>query len=136
MSDSKFEPKPAMWSRVEPSLERPAGERREEVATYQATIFVAGDEAKARRICQDHCDLVGLCVTIEPTTYVYTGGVEAGVRVGLIHYPRFPTTFAAIFGQAEALAMKLLDGLNQGSLSIVAADRTLWITRRPGDLDA
>lgn len=107
--------------------------RREERPTYQATIFIGGDLARATAICREFCDQVGECVTIEPTMFVFTGGAEAGVRVGFIDYPRFPRSPAVIFDQAEALARKLLDGLDQGSLSIVATDRTLWISRRPAD---
>jgi len=101
--------------------------------TYQATIFIAGDHAKALRACQSHCDEVGLCVTVEPTTYVYTGGAEVGVRVGLINYPRFPSTPREIFQRAKVLAMLLLDALDQQSVSIVATDGTTWFSRRPAD---
>jgi hypothetical protein len=108
--------------------------KRETVASYTATIFIAGDYAKALRACQSHCDEVGLCVTVEPTTYVFTGGAEAGVRVGLINYARFPSDPADIFRRAEALALILLDALEQGSVSVVASDKTVWLSRRPGDL--
>ena len=101
--------------------------------TYQATIFIAGDCAQALRLCQAHCDEVGLCVTVEPTTYVYTGGAESGVRVGLINYPRFPSTTRDIFRRAKALALILMDGLRQESLSIVATDGTTWLSRRAED---
>lgn len=107
--------------------------RIERLETYQATVFVAGDCAKALRLCQAYCDHVGLCVTVEPTTYVYTGGTEAGVRVGLINYPRLPSTPDAIFSQAQALAGILLDGLAQQSCSIVSSDRTVWFSRRVED---
>lgn len=107
--------------------------RIETAPTYTATIFIAGDHARALRVCQAHCDEVGLCVTVEPTTYVYTGGAEAGVRVGLINYPRFPSTGRDIFRRAKALGMLLLDGLEQQSFSIVATDGTTWFSRRAED---
>lgn len=102
--------------------------------TYQATIFIAGEYARALRACQAHCNEVGLCVTVEPTTYVYTGGAESGVRVGLINYPRFPSTPRDIGRRAKALALILLDALNQESVSIVATDGTTWLSRRPEDV--
>ncbi len=55
------------------------------------SIFIAGDYDKAHEICRAHCDAVGLCVTVTATSYIYTGGEEAGVIVGLINYPRFPS---------------------------------------------
>jgi hypothetical protein len=108
---------------------------RSEVATYRADIFVAGDRADAERICRQHCMAVGLCVTIEPVAFVYTGGQESGVRVGLINYARFPAEPADIFAKAEALALKLIDGLCQHSASIVADDRTVWLSRRAAETE-
>ena len=108
--------------------------RIENAPTYTATIFIAGDHAKALRLCQAHCDEIGLCVTVEPTIYVYTGAAEAGVRVGLINYPRFPATGRDIFRRAKALGMLLLDGLEQQSFSIVATDGTTWFSRRADDV--
>ena len=81
-----------------------------------------------------NCDEVGLCVTIESTLYAYTGGAADGVRIGLINYGRFPAEPAEIFAKAEALALHLLDELDQQSASIVATDRTVWLSRRPEDV--
>lgn len=108
--------------------------KRVEVPTYTATIFVGGDLAKAREACRDFCDEVGLCVTVEPTDYIYTGGNTEGVRVGLINYGRFPATPDAITYKAELLARRLIVDLHQDSASIVATDRTVWLSRRPEDV--
>lgn len=102
---------------------------REETATYTAAIYIAGPQAQAEQICRRFV-LEGLCVTIEPTTFIYTGGQELGVRVGLINYPRFPADTADIFAKAERLANELIDGLHQHSASIVATDKTVWLSRR------
>lgn len=107
--------------------------KRVEVPTYTATIFVAGEFWPAEEACRKFCDQVGLCVTIEPTRYVYTGDAENGVRVGLINYGRFPATPDEIFAKAEALAVRLLDWLDAESASIVATDHTVWLSRRPAD---
>lgn len=103
--------------------------KTETAPTYTATIYIAGDIDEARRVCREAC-MAGLCVTVTPTEFIYTGGAEAGVAVGLINYPRFPAEPAGIFAKAEALALKLIDGLCQHSASIVATDRTVWLTRR------
>jgi ferredoxin len=110
--------------------------RRAEAKSYPIDIFVAGDASDAERFCRKHCLAVGLCVTVTPTTYVYTGGAEQGVRVGLINYPRFPCEPETLWAKAELLAGLLLDGLSQQSLTIQAPDRTLWLSRRPEDLTA
>lgn len=107
--------------------------RREVAPTYTATIYVAGDGQDARRICRDYC-MSGLCVTVEPVEFIYTGGSETGVRVGLINYPRFPAESEDILAKAEGLALKLIEGLCQLSASIVASDQTVWLSRRPEDI--
>ena len=100
-----------------------------ECQTYTATIFIAGDYVTAKQVCRNYC-AVGLCVTLEPTEYIYTGGSEAGVRVGLINYARFPADAAQIFDHALTLARMLREALCQHSFSIVATDKTVFETTR------
>lgn len=102
---------------------------RVETPSYVAAIYIAGPQAQAEQICRRFV-LEGLCVTVEPVEFIYTGGQERGVRVGLINYPRFPSDPAAIFATAERLALALIDGLCQHSASIVATDKTVWLSRR------
>lgn len=101
------------------------------VKTIRYDIFIAGDLARAKQTCRSYCYDIGLCVTVEPVTYIYTGGEEEGVRVGLIHYPRFPSTKEAIAEHAKALADMLMLSLFQHSYSIVGPDETEWFSRRP-----
>ncbi len=108
-------------------------QNRVEVETYRAVIFIGGDAEAAKTTCQIFCDSVGECVTVEPTDYVYTGGRTAGVRVGFINYGRFPRSPAEIFSRAEDLARRLLVTLGQESASIVATDKTVWLSTRPHD---
>jgi hypothetical protein len=97
--------------------------------TIRFDIFIAGDLAVARQVCRSYCQ-IGLCITIEPVDFVYTGGMESGVRVGLINYPRFPTSKDDLRSRAIALAERLRDMLYQHSYSIVGPDETIWDTRR------
>lgn len=106
---------------------------RTEVITYTALIYVGGDQAEAKAICRAFCDEIGLCVTVEPVDYVFTGGECSGVRVGLINYGRFPSEPHVIFLKAQRLARQLVDGLGQESASIVATDRTVWLSNRDDD---
>lgn len=104
---------------------------RTEAPTYTASIYIAGDLDTARATCRDFC-MSGLCVTVKPLEFIYTGGAETGVRIGLINYPRFPAEPEAIFTKAEALADRLMSDLCQHSYSIVATDKTVWKSRREG----
>lgn len=99
--------------------------------TIRFDIFIAGGLEQAKQVCREHCFDVGLCVTVEPVSYIYTGGEEAGVRVGLINYPRFPSTQDELCGKAGALADLLMRRLHQHSYSIVGPDETRWFSRRP-----
>ncbi|MBB4861599.1 hypothetical protein HNP46_000410 [Pseudomonas nitritireducens] len=103
--------------------------------TFYARIFMAGDIEVAKQVCRKECQRDGLCVTIEPTQYIYTGGEEAGFVVGLSNYPRFPAMPETILARARDLGKKLLGELNQGSFSIMTPDRTEWYSMRKQDLD-
>lgn len=99
--------------------------------TFWAHIFIAGDLEQAKQVCRSHCFTAGLCVTIEPVTYVYTGGQEDGVRVGLINYPRFPASDDQILRTAKDLAYRLREELCQNSFSIMTPAETIFDSRRP-----
>lgn len=98
--------------------------------TIRFDIFIAGDIAQAKHVCREYCYDAGLCVTVEPVTYIYTGGEEAGVRIGLINYPRFPNTEAELASNAKSLADLLLHRLSQHSYSIVGPENTEFFSRR------
>jgi hypothetical protein len=99
--------------------------------TIRFDIFIAGDIDQAKQICREWCLKVGACVTVEPVSYIYTGGEEAGVRIGIINYPRFPSAQEDLNSKARSLASALLHGLHQLSCSIVGPNKTEWISRRP-----
>lgn len=100
------------------------------VDTYTVQIYIAGDVAVAKQVCREFCMAVGLCVTVEPVDYIYTGGEEVGVRIGLINYPRFPSEPDAIWGKAKDLAEQVRTRLCQYSYALVATDRTEWVSYR------
>jgi hypothetical protein len=108
--------------------------RTEFAPSYPVSIFVAGDYYFARRICQEFCDAVGLCVTVTESAYVYSGGEELGVIVGLINYPRFPKEPTQIEAAAIELGMRLREKLGQESFSVQTPTTTTWFSWRAADL--
>lgn len=100
------------------------------VKSYRVTVFIGGDLETAKAACRKFCDERGECVTVDPTDYIYTNGSTEGVRIGFINYPRFPRSRMEIFNQATDLARWLLIALDQESVSIVATDKTLWLSTR------
>lgn len=103
----------------------------ETAPTIRFNIYMAGDLAQAKQVCREYCLDVGLCVHVEPVDFIYTGGEEAGFKVGLINYPRFPADVAQIAERATALADRLMLRLCQHSYSIVGPSETVWFSRRP-----
>ena len=97
--------------------------------TRSVTLYVAGDFAAARQACREFC-MDGLCVTVTPTTFVYTGGAEDGVSVGLVNYLRFPSSHEELADTAARLGEFLLGRLCQHSFLVVQPDRTVWHSRR------
>jgi hypothetical protein len=78
-------------------------------------------------ICQDFV-AKGLCVTLSPTEFIYTAGNEPGCVIGLINYPRFPTTNEEVLADAVELAHILMRKLDQFRCSIITPEETLLLT--------
>lgn len=100
------------------------------VTTFWAEIYMAGDINQAKQACREEAIREGLCITIEPTDFIYTGGEEVGFVVGLINYPRFPKTNQQTFARAELLAKLLIERLCQHSALIMTPEKTTWLTKR------
>jgi hypothetical protein len=110
------------------------------VPTFTATIYVGFREGRsvdqsprmhtldeARAVAQAYCNEVGLCVTLTPTEYIYTAGGEPGCIVGLINYPRFPSSPQDIEIKALVLAEKLRVALGQFKVSVVMPHETVML---------
>lgn len=102
--------------------------------TCVVTVYVAGDLHTARESLRRQCLDEGLCVTLTPTEFVYTAGMESGVAAGLVNYPRFPKSAAVVIDRACRVAERLMADLCQHSALVVAPTETVWFTRRPDDL--
>lgn len=102
--------------------------------SFPVTIYIAGRYPKAIKVVEKYCNEVGYCVTIRPTLYVYRGGQESGVAVGLINYPRFPAEPKAIVDKAIEIAEKLRVALDQESFSIETPHDTIWYSYRKEDV--
>lgn len=93
---------------------------------------MSGPIEAAKQALRAECLREGLCVTVDPTHFIYTGGEEAGFVVGLVNYPRFPCTPQALFERAEAVMALLLDATHQHSAMLMTPEETRWVSRRPG----
>lgn len=98
--------------------------------TWWIKIYMSGPLAIAEQVCREVCLRDGLCVTVDPTKFIYTGGEEIGFVIGLLNYPRFPATRDELYGRAAALAAVLLERTCQQSVLIVTPETTEWISSR------
>jgi hypothetical protein len=85
---------------------------------------MAGDIRTAKQVIRKDVYAEGLCVTIEPTTFIYTGGEEEGFVVGFIDHPKHPTPHEMIFDRARSMAQRLMPELNQRTALLVDGDKT------------
>ena len=102
----------------------------ETASAYWVRIFLSGPIEQAKQTVRAECLREGLCVTIEPTTFIYTGGEEQGYVVGLVNYPRFPSEPAALVERARALMLKLLADTFQHSAMFMTPETAEWVTLR------
>lgn len=103
-------------------------------STYWIHVWMSGPIDVAKQVLRQICFPGGLCVTIDPTTYIYAGGEESGFVVRFVNYPRFPETPEQIKSRARLAAIKLLEGTFQHSALIVTPETSEWISIRPENL--
>lgn len=98
--------------------------------TYWVKIYIAGPIEVAKQLIRKRAKQKGMCVTIEPTTFMYTGGEEVGYVVGFINYPRFPKENSEIWNEAILLANHLMLETGQDSFSVMDPYKTDWYSER------
>ncbi len=98
--------------------------------TNWVKIYASGPIEQAKNVLRQECLKQGLCVTIDPTTFIYKGGEETGYVVGFINYPRFPTEANILWDRAVNIAKYLLEETYQLSILVMSPCTTLWITKR------
>jgi hypothetical protein len=106
--------------------------------TFIATIYIGAREGysdiihsydEAKEILQKYCGEVSYCVTLTQTEFIYKNGNEPGFIVGLINYPRFPSTPEEITQKALDIAEIFLKEFNQLKISVVCSDKTYMIEK-------
>lgn len=98
--------------------------------TFWVKIYMSGPIEVAKHVIRRECLKGGLCVTIEPTCFIYKGGEETGFVVGLLNYPRFPVSNSELINQARSLADELLEATFQESYSLLNPEFTEWNSKR------
>ncbi len=95
---------------------------------FSIQIYMAGDLFAIEQACRSYCMEKGFCVTVTPTKFIYTGGEETGVCVGIVNYPRFPATEGELIEHAKALTEKLITAAFQWTALIVTSRQSIWFT--------
>lgn len=97
--------------------------------SFRYDIYIAGDYNHAKQLLQKFVE-IGLCVSVTKTDFVYKYGQEAGVKVTLINYPRFPTTEEELKTIAIDIGHYLMDNMAQGSFTVYGPETTIYFDRR------
>lgn len=100
------------------------------VPAYSIRILIAGDISVIKQVCREYCYHIGFCVTVTPTTYIYTGGEEEGVIIELINYARFPAMVDEIKKHAHNLAVQVMCKACQHGFTLQDHETSTWHTRR------
>ena len=99
-------------------------------STFWARIYMSGPIETAKQALRAECLREGLCVTVEPTLFIYTGGEETGFVIGLVNYPRFPSSPQEITNRAEQVIAALLEATHQHSAMLMTPETTRWVSQR------
>lgn len=99
------------------------------------SIYCTGDKARLYAAVQETIDAIGLCVSIFPCDYLFTGGQESGYEIRLINYPRLPFDMDTMMAKAGHVAQAVFTVNPKGSLTIVAPHETIFWSNRDSDYD-
>jgi len=104
--------------------------RCDRIDGWWAFLYIGGSYQIAETECRKACFPKGLCVTIEPTKYIFAGGSEEGVRIGFIQYPPFPEDVDLIKEKAIQLGQSIAEATCQWSFTIVTPETNIFYSRR------
>ena len=103
-------------------------------------IYMAGSYTDARRVCGEYCAQQGYCFSIVKTDYahgcedeVMGYRIEAGIKVTLINYPRFPEEHDDMENRAIIIAKSIARVNDQGSFTIASNKLSKFYSRRKDD---
>lgn len=111
-----------------------------EVDTYYCNVYIGMKEGysglvhklwEARSICSNYCKDHPLGVTVTPTEFIYVNGMEDGVIIGLINYPRFPSSKEEVKEHAERLGEIMAKKFKQHRFSIQDTEKTTTYELEP-----
>lgn len=97
--------------------------------TWWADIYISGSYRRVcdilQRFVMKNCQL---CITVSRTSFIYTGGFEEGVIIGVKNYPRFKKeNTQELLDISIYLAKYLRENLYQKTALIVTQKETIWL---------
>lgn len=104
--------------------EYPLAKYENQAKRKETLLFMAGDLEHAMEICQEYCNEIGWCVSVDETEYIYTGGSTPGFIVRAINYPRFDGQ--DLYNNMRTLAERLQVALFQDSYTIHHLDHAYY----------
>tara|TARA_R110001632_G_C11285018_1_gene412282 strand:+ start:137 stop:496 length:360 start_codon:yes stop_codon:yes gene_type:complete len=74
------------------------------------------------------------CYSLTETKFIYTGGCEKGLVIGLINYPRFERTNDHILQNAIDIGTMLMYKLNQYRVTITTPTKTYMLKNETNEI--
>ena len=100
------------------------------IKSWWGTIYIGGDYVISENVCREMCFPSGLAVTIKPIKYIFAGGTEDGVEIGLVQYPPFPEDENILLQKAINLGIKIAEANYQWSFLVVTPQINIFYSRR------
>jgi hypothetical protein len=100
---------------------------------WTVTLYIGGPVEEAKRALSVIAAKVGVCWSVEPTEFIYSGGREQGVIVRQIAYARFPSSADDAMTDMLMVGEGLMEHLGQGSFTVIGPDKSMFVSRRKGD---
>jgi hypothetical protein len=96
----------------------------------RTSAYILRQIIDALRACREFCSAVAVCFAITRAAYAYTGGMDGGVCVTLINYPRFPSSEPELADKAMRMGEHLREQLFQDSFAVEGPQETVWVSTR------
>lgn len=99
---------------------------------WTVTLYMGGSVNAVKDLLARRAAEHGVCWSVEPTEFIYSGGRELGVVVRQIAYARFPSSLVSAMADMLALGEWLMRETGQGSFSVVGPAESVFVSRRKG----
>jgi len=82
---------------------------------------------EVKKLLQQFVDKESFCVSVTKTDFIYKNGIESGVMIGIISYPRFKRTEANLLSLANKIATQMILKFKQNRVTITTPKQSIML---------